>query len=809
MATPKNIQLAKKLIGLGCEVFPVYVKDTDNPYKKTKTPGTANGFQDATRDPFYVEDLFERHPKAEVGVYMGGSGLISLDVDVKRDPEGNVLEDGFESLDEAWLVPAETFAFDSISRAGGRQFIYTAPEGVNLTLSNRYRGLVGVDTRAGGSWSVWPSDVEPPESREAFAPAPQWLLDEKKARTVANFEGSVKEWFDTLEPGEPSAAVRKEMDRVRELFESQGNDLSHSDIVEKQHSAVRLGAEGHSGVPELLDLIEEMTVNREGAHSRAPEDYQYEYQEALESGIRKHGDAIALRKDLPSYDLTKVPSSVPDSLVSGAPGEKSTVMSLIRNLAEARVDTMDALSIVWNAPVTKHWARDWGLSFLHGLITDATSRVSEPETPVPMRDEPEKAEQKTSTVTLLTEKERESIAGQRTFIDHYADNVLGAMGFVKKEYSDPLAWTILSMTVARGVVIPINSGLGVNLWFAVLGQSGTGKTSQIEFAQEILDGLLHGHESYWGTGAGSPEGIIESLVKRDGLPSALFEDEGAAWYKDLANKDWMRSLSNMMARWYNGKAIAPQKRSLKELAGKVANISFNYFTISTPDDTLRVIDEEMFGTGFMARVAWVYGPPPATDDERFTTKETDLNSTGKPIQVSELTYELSLLRKTFPADRRISVKWTEPVRKRLDKAWKDMQRKAAKHPKFDSIIEPSVQRLRETLWKCAALLAAYRGSDEIDMEDALIALSHVETWFATLLRVSDEVSGAYLRDARLMADYIRKHGGEVTRSALVKSFGHLIVRSRGELADRIDYLVESNQIRAVNREGVTSYEVVD
>src|SRR5690606_35293161 len=209
---------------------------------------------------------------------------------------------------------------------------------------------------------------------------------------------------------------------------------------------------------------------------------------------------------------------------------------------------------------------------------------------------------------------------------------------------------------------------------------------QVEFAQEILDGLLHGHESYWGTGAGSPEGIIESLVKRDGLPSALFEDEGAAWYKDLANKDWMRSLSNMMARWYNGKAIAPQKRSLKELAGKVANISFNYFTISTPDDTLRVIDEEMFATGFMARVAWVYGPPPASDEERFTTKWSDLNATGKPIQISELTYEMALLRKTFRQGHRVSIGAPDPVRKRLDKAWKDMQKKAGKHPKFDSII---------------------------------------------------------------------------------------------------------------------------
>lgn len=787
-----KVEVALGLAKLGLYVFPVQVQDGK------KVPLTPHGHLDSVTDSQTIQDWFVEHPSAEIGVAAGPSGIVVLDVDVK----GSV--DGWKSLEDAWLIPPETFGYDTVS--GGRHLVYADPGDLNLAPSARYRGLEGVDVRAGSSWVHWSGGVP---SREEIAPAPHWLLDEKKTRTVATFEGTVKEWYDTLEPGEPSAAVRKEMDRVRELFETQGNDLSHSDIVEKQHSAVRLGAEGHSGVPELLDLIEELTLNREGEHSRDPEAYQSEFQEALESGIRKHGDAIDLRKNLPEYDLTKVPSSIPDSLISGAPGVKKDVLALIRSLAEARVETLDALSIVWNSPVTKNLARDWGLTFVHGLITDAQSRAQDPEVAVPLREEPEKAQEKAATVTLLTERERERVSEQHTFIDRYSEKVCEAMGFVKKEYSDPLAWTILSMTVGRGVVIPINSGLGVNLWFAVLGQSGTGKTSQIEFAQEILDGLFYGHESYWGTGAGSPEGIIESLVKRDGLPSALFEDEGAAWYKDLAGKDWMKSLSNMMARWYNGKAIAPQKRSLKELAGKVANISFNYFTISTPDDTLRVIDEEMFGTGFMARVAWVYGPPPASDDERFTTKWTDLNATGKPMQISELTYEMAVFRKTFPETRRISVGASDAVRKRLDKAWRDMQKKGGKHPKFDTIIEPSIQRLRETLWKCAALLAAYRGSDEIDMDDALVALSHIETWFATLLRVSDEVSGAYLRDARLMTDYIRKHGGEVTRSALVKSFGHLITRSRGELADRIDFLVESNQIRPVNRDGVTCYEVVD
>src|SRR5690606_23293569 len=361
-----------------------------------KTPMTKNGHLDASIDPGLVSDWFIENPSAEIGVAAGPSGIVVLDVDVK----GSV--DGWQSLEDAWLIPPETFGYDTVS--GGRHLVYADPGDLNLAPSARYRGLEGVDVRAGSSWVHWSGGVP---NREEIAPAPHWLLDEKKARTVATFDGTVKEWYSTLEPGEPSAAVRKEMDRVRELFETQGNDLSHSDIVEKQHSAVRLGAEGHSGVPELLDLIEELTLNREGAHSRDPELYQHEFQEALESGIRKHGDAIDLRKNLPEYDLTKVPSSIPDSLISGAPGVKKDVLALVRSLAEARVETLDALSIVWTSPVTKNLARDWGLTFVHGLITDAQSRVQDPEVAVPLREEPEKAEEKKSTVSLLTDKERE------------------------------------------------------------------------------------------------------------------------------------------------------------------------------------------------------------------------------------------------------------------------------------------------------------------------------------------------------------------------------------------------------------------
>src|SRR5690606_17220690 len=120
------------------------------------------------------------------------------------------------------------------------------------------------------------------------------------------------EWYETLEPGAPDARVQKAMDKARALFTRQGDDLSHSDIVERQHEAIRLGAEGHTGVLELLTLLEELTLNRTGEHSRTPDEYEAEFQESLSSGIRKAGDVIALRKSVPDYSLQLVPESIPN-----------------------------------------------------------------------------------------------------------------------------------------------------------------------------------------------------------------------------------------------------------------------------------------------------------------------------------------------------------------------------------------------------------------------------------------------------------------------------------------------------------------
>lgn len=811
MTTADNVKRAEALTRLGIWVFPVYVrKNDDNPYKTSKKPGTPNGFYDASNDPGFVSDLFEKHPKAEVGVWMGPSGLVAADIDVKRDPEGNILVDGWENFDLAWLDLPETHSFDSISGAGGKQFIYLAPEGLTLGPDSDYRGIKGVDRRAGGSYSVWNGSV--PESRDAFKPAPEWLLDEKTVRSAEKFEGDVRDWYDSLEEGEPSLIVRAAMDRAREAFERGGNDFSHSDLVERQFEAVRLGSEGHPGVPQLLSLIEELFHSRTGAHSRGEEEWDYEFQEALSSGIQKHGGATKLRKSLPAYSLAIVPAGVPDRLLTGTTGDKDTFRELLAELIRSTEDDLLITSVLWNSPRTKELSREWGLEFVHARVQSARTKPEpvreNPTIPEPSpRSEKEVVPHVAEGKNFLTTAEQETVANTHTFIDKYLA-ASASKGFSNRAYAIPAAWTALSMAFGLKAYIPKGVNLGVNLWFIPLGYSGTGKSAEYNFLKHVLDHLFKDGEGYYNLGAmSSPEGILLELLTRDGKPSMIFQDEAASFFSVLQTKDYMRQLEYDFSNYYMGDVPPSNKISLKELRGKSAETSFNILMIATPDKLLKLINTDMFGTGFLARVNWIWAEPPVESDEKYKATRSENNSEkNAPTVTFDLSADLS--HASHMLSERTAVWGTDEAVKRLTKAHAAFDKRAKGHEKYEAL-EPAITRLgRETIWKCAALLALYRGETTFTLTDALVAISYAEEWYESLIRAVEATSESdFAADAQEIEAYIIAEGGTVSEAKLNHRFRNMIRNSPRELSDRIDFLRISGRLNRNERDSKVQYVI--
>lgn len=783
------LQKALSLSEIGMHVFPA-IRTEDN----RKIPLTPRGHLDATRDPNLIDDFWREHPEAGVGVWTGASGIVVLDVDMKEGVDGQ------ESLDRAWLYLPESFQYET--PGGGYHVVYTAPSGVNLGPASKYRKMEGVDRRGGSSWCMWYGDVPAPERILA---APAWLCDEATPRSAAEFEGDVSKWYAHITPGEPNALVRRAMSRVK-------TDYSHSEMVEAQYEAVRLGAEGNPGVVQLLEALEKAWLERDPANHKTPvNEWEYKFQEALQSGVEKYGAQTDSLANLPAYSLTLVPKVIPDALLSGPgdPLDNGQWSRLLGTLVDAIDDDLRVASILWNAPKPSVLSREWGLDFIVNTRIPEARRKPEPTRENPAL-EAERQRALESPVafqggrSLLTDDEREWVQHFPTFVDVYLrQGQLG--GFANPIYFRVAAWSIASMVFAFRGFIPVTATdkMGLNLWSMILGYSGTGKSRAIMFRDAVMRayfGMEDGEQPYNLGADSSPEGLMLGLLQRDKQASFFGQDEGSGFFKKLAAKDWMTGLDDSLSRWYEGWVDPSSKISLRDYRGKSALTSFHIQFFATPNRLTDVLTREMFLSGFLARMSWSVGEPPIKTRDRFRMLEQvevadDFDETPEPIRelVADLMHAASIFEHPTP------ILSTPEARVRMERAYEHMHDAAESDENWD-VVEPSITRLAETMRKCAAITAMYRGSATIELCDALVAIQAVEEWYTNLFVVADMItSGAFQRDVESILQWIKNKGGRATRAAIFHQFRNMVVRDPRELETRLQFLLESG---AVNREEV-------
>lgn len=796
-----TLNTAIELAENGFEVFAL--KPDGKPY-------TENGFKNATRDPNLIADAWEKHPNALIGVFTGGSGLIVLDLDYKEDEEGNVLTDGFESLAEAWLEVPDTFAYDS--RNGlGRHIVYRAPAEGNYPRSMGYRGMKGVDRCSGLGYVAWMGGV--PAAGE-IADAPEWLLDQREARSTAQYEGTLKTWYEELTPGEPNALVRKAMERATKKFEELGNDFSHSDFVELQFELVRLGAEGNSGVPAALDHLEELFMSREGSHSRPEDEWAGEWAEALQSAIEKYGDAIELLKSLPEYSIGLVPAEVPDNLVQTDTG-KPGFSKLLAALVKASDDDLRITSILWNCPATTALARDWGLQFVYKRVQDARLK------PEPTRENPrleevreDEAKGKPTTFSLLTDEERKYIAKRPSFVDQVVATSRG-LGYDQDAYFRSIAWNLASMAFGRRAYVPLSATqvMGLNIWQIVMGWSGTGKSVADAFQTDTLDILMDSDTSEvpYDLGADSSiQGLHLALLQRDNLPSLFSSDEASGWFKRIKSSEWNSGMEDLLADWYMGRVSASNKINLKELRGKSATTSLNLHMFATPDRLVETLTRDQFMSGFLARVMWTFGNPRVETEDMFDIFKDSAgrveNVEVKPVELQTLAADLMSARGWIETP--IALKPSGEAKARMALAYKEMYSFWRGKKNWD-LIEPSITRHMETMVKAAGICAVYRADEEINLDDALHAIRQVEEWVKNLVRVAELISqGDFQRRVNEIEEWVKSRKNQrATRAQVFHQFKNVIQRDGRELDGYLQYLTESGSLNREDANGAPAYVV--
>lgn len=779
-----SLTKALDIISIGGFVFPISPGG--------KTPLTPNGHINATDDVEIAAEWFQNeYPDARVGVHCGRSGWIALDVDLK--PGIN----GFDNLTDSWLEVPSTFRYPTLNK--GEHHIYAAPEGVRLNGQSKYLGIEGVDRRAGSSYIVWWGDTVP-SSRDAFAPAPEWLCAPAEEKTGAGFLGQLDEWLESLTPGEPNVLVRSAMERT-------SDDLSHSEMVERQLNLIRLGSEGNPGVQMALDQLFDEWMGRDAQnHSTPAEDWAWKFDEALHSGVQKFGAPSALFNEMPAYSVDLVPSSVDLSLVVGEPGSRENYSLLLSKLVEATDDNLVVLSILWNAPKTRLLSREWGLEFLYNTRIPAARKTPEPERENPSLEAA--AEDNGGWIGLLTRDEQEYIRTRPTFIDRY-QNIASTASFSNPIYARAAAWQVLSMAFGFHMFLPVSSThkMGCNLWNITLGYSGTGKSYSRDFVNAVLRAYfeedLPGGHSYHLGGDSSPQGLHDALLARDKRPSRLFSDEASKFLKGIVDNPNQATLPDHLSEWYDGWVAPSSKVRLADKSGKSALTSFNIHMYATPDRFTAYADRDMFLSGFMARMTWLVGDPPVETDDRFKVSQQDKPGAFTDIgpQVEEIIGDLAYVTMNVLGEEPVPVLADQASLDRIAVAHKRMFTLAKGRGDW-SMIEPSITRLAETLRKCAALNAVYAGRTRVRIGDVLNALKYVEEWYNNLFTVASMVeAGTLQRDANRIYAWIVEKGGDVTETKLYHQFQSMIIKDPRELESRLTLLLRTGRVNRVEEAG--------
>ena len=272
----------------GWYVFPV------NPDPKAGKQPYVRWNDEATTDPEQIATWWSiDFPGAYIGVHTGRSGLVVVDIDEKNGKSGSA------NLAAAGIAPPDTLTYGTVN--GGTHLVYTAPEGVDLTVGANHP-VDAVDIRSGNGFAVYYGEAL--TQAPYCAPAPSWAL--KLARDAVASRGDslpVDVWFARLRPGKPDAEVKA----ARKAVTADG--MSHGDMLDAVTRLVQLGAEGRPGVAEALDRARTTYVQD------FPE-YDRHWDAALEGSVAHYGAppvtfeiTKAERKQLKSRAEGKAPAA--------------------------------------------------------------------------------------------------------------------------------------------------------------------------------------------------------------------------------------------------------------------------------------------------------------------------------------------------------------------------------------------------------------------------------------------------------------------------------------------------------------------
>lgn len=717
---------------------------------------------------------------------MALSGLVAADLDDKNGLNGaQAVEDGWLDLPETW--------HHRTREGNGEHWVYAAPEGVRLNGQRNYRGLPGCDRRGGSSWLAWWA-TESPESRAAFAPAPEWLCDPAVEATGAAFDGGLDEWLSGLAEGEPDTTVLAAMERIP------SGEFGHPELIERQMELVRLAAEGHLGVPLALEALRSAWL-REPYNT---DDYRYDFDLSLHGAITKFGGTDDDIASLPDYNMTldALPPSFDLNQLIGASQPKAAYHRVLQNLVATDLSDEQIATLAFNAPTIREHSRAWGLPYLYEKIAEKRALATEAALP---RENPAlsvaEPEVRSGEVKLLSGKERAVAESLNTFSTRYLAWASSRARHVNAPYHRSCAFDLMELGYGMYCFMPEDEGtLGINGYKFTIGKSGTGKTRALKMRNAVLDQMFFADPGYNLGFDPSIQALHKTLLKRDNLPSAFLDDEADTTLEMWFEAKYLAGMTGLLTRLYEG-YVPSQLRAanLSEDDYKPSLTSFSINMVGTPSGVIDLLTEKMFKTGFLARFNWFIGDPPIESDDRYKVSrgnrkraEHEYDETGRAFATEQLVVKKVLGSRKPMVELDDALDRLEVAKKAMGKI---LQAQDAK-----DILEPAVTRLGDNIRKAAALFAVADGRRTVYREDMLAAILQGEEWFDNLLWVSGQiVASEFQRETDEVERVLVGRGGELTMAQLTHAFKRWEPRYFGDRLASLEaqhrVLIDANRTR--------------
>lgn len=383
--------------------------------------------------------------------------------------------------------------------------------------------------------------------------------------------------------------------------------------------------------------------------------------------------------------------------------------------------------------------------------------------------------------SFLTDDERDMVASERTFIDDYTEWVRSKSDSAEK-FQRTLAYLLLSCVYGNLAYINPQFGrMDLNLYVMILGPSTFGRKST---ARSMFLRMLHEFERVTSTriDIGSDftgEGLNRELSERPDMVSLVHRDEFQGFIHEIYNKTYLTGVTEKLTEMYDGRVHNTlRSRSDASLRDRI-HVIFSMLGLGIADEVAEALTDKSFKSGFLARFVWA-----VIDDIGEITpemvlvgqQETDYDSVSRDEFIDDTI--------DYFQDRMIALNSGSGTRKKMLMNNLAFERYSEwvlqisgltdddmfKSPS-DSMI-PSVERLRYSVWKAAALLAVHEGTDKIEYHHVVHALAQAELWYEDMAYMASMISTSeFERDvAKVEAFMASSPNGRRTKASVYAKF---------------------------------------